>query len=130
MKIILRFISGYVIGDLIVTLILLGSDKQWISHFGGAMFVLSLWAPIGMVYGLLIPILFKWARVADLFGIMEICGVCVGSFPLYCGFWPTYWMRSDLALAITLIQWLSICTVLAVGVAIKKMREFLKREKR
>jgi hypothetical protein len=92
------------------------------------MFVLSLWAPIGMVYGLLIPMLFKWARVADLFGIMEICGVCVGSFPLYCGLWPTYWMRWDLALEITSIQWLSICTVLVVGVAIKKMREFLKRE--
>jgi|SRR5580693_5754712 hypothetical protein len=105
-----KLLGGYVVGALLLALILILSGAE----VRNVIKVLMLWLPINAVYGLAIVLLLRRMGLAQMVGMSELCGVCIGVMPQFSGLWPTYWMRWDVALVMIAIQ----CIVLTVVVSI------------
>jgi hypothetical protein len=108
MKTIIRFSIGYTIGALLV--------GSWLISQGdaveGTTRLLVSWLPIGTVYGALVATALRAGKLYRMIGMLELSGLCVGLFPLFCGLWPTYSMHWELALIMVAVQ----CAALALAV--------------
>lgn len=110
MKKLVRFAAGYVVGCLLTT--------AWVVSKGdpveNACWLLMWWLPIAAVYYAITIVVLRRLQIFGLIGMLELCGLCVGLFPLVSGLWPTYWMRWDLALIMVVVQ----CVALSATVFI------------
>jgi hypothetical protein len=77
--------------------------------------IAALWLPIALVYCVLTMFALKRCKMDRLSWSLEICGFCVGAFPVVSGLWPTYFMRLDLAVIFVAIQ----CSILGVAMLIR-----------
>ena len=117
MKPILRFLIGNLLGDIAVGTVLVLKG----SHFGGTCLVLSLWLPVTIVYAAVTAVALKRLGLLDLRGMMELCGLTVSTFPLFCGLWPTYMWVWDIAIFFMAIQCASLSTVVLARWLVFKM---------
>jgi hypothetical protein len=108
MKSLLRFVVGYAVGVLLVGSWLLSRGDA----FESVARLLASWLPIAVVYGAIAATILRLNRLSRLLGMLELCGLCIGLFPLFSGLWPTYSMRWDLALIMVAVQ----CAALALAV--------------
>jgi YD repeat-containing protein len=105
-----RFIVGNAVGDLIFGIILVfsgnGASAPLTDHMMSFGIILAQWIPVFIVYGVLIIVVLKRLKISELIGIVELCGFCVGLFPVppFGALWPNYAWRWDLALFYTAIQ--------------------------
>lgn len=108
MKTTIRFVVGYAVGVLLAgsSLISRGDGFESVS------WLLASWLPIGVAYFVVAAAALLPSKLGRLFGMFELCGLCVGLFPLLSGWWPTYSMRWDLALIMVVVQ----CSALLVTV--------------
>jgi hypothetical protein len=106
--------------------LMIGATMYRGDHFGDVLWLMLLWLPVALAYGLIITAIFSRSGFANERKIPELSGVCIGSFPLVFG-WPPYWMRLDVALCSILIQCGSLAVVTfvthAMGLAFKKVRK-------
>jgi hypothetical protein len=109
----LRFFLGYAIGWLIVFCVMFFPDCSLI-RIPNILWILVLWLPIALVYGILIITALKYINIARLTWSFEICGLCVGVFPLVSGMWPTYWFIFPAAIYLIGIQ----CSILTFAMLI------------
>ena len=108
MKAIVRFAIGYSVGALIVASILMSRGDG----FEGVGRLLISWLPMGAIYCAVAVVVLRLFKIGRLLGMFELCGSCVGLFPLISGLWPTYSMRWDLALIMVVVQ----CVVLSATI--------------
>lgn len=110
MKAIIRFVVGYAVGVLLVASLSLSRGDA----FESVVRLLAYWLPIGAVYCAVAAVVLQLNKIGRLFGMFEVCGLCVGLFPLFSGLWPTYWMRWDLALIMVAVQCVSLLATIIV----------------
>lgn len=116
-KSIFREICGYLVGAVAVGTVLLAKGDA----VKNVLRLLGLWLPIVAAYGVAVVLLLKRMGLARMAGMLELCGACVGVMPLFCGLWPTYWMRWDLALIIVVVQWVALSLVVLLRVLFQKV---------
>jgi hypothetical protein len=104
------FASGYVFGGVIVTVIAGMHDESWL----GGLAVAGLSFPIGIIYFWILWTLRHWRYLQPTSAGMAVAGCLCGLYPAVCGFFPVYWLRWDLALAVATIQFLFLAAVVAV----------------
>ena len=111
MKAIVRFVIGYIVGALIVASILMarGDSLENTSR------LLISWLPMVAAYGAVLVVALRLAKAAEWFGVFELCGMCVGLFPLISGLWPTYSMRWDLALIMVVVQCVALTATVFIA---------------
>lgn len=78
--------------------------------------LLVSWLPIAAVYCAVAAVVLRLNKhkLGRLFGMFELCGLCVGMFPLFSGLWPTYSMRWDLALIMVAVQCVALAATMLV----------------
>jgi uncharacterized membrane protein len=103
MKLIQRFILGAIAGTALFcfTHAFLGDDPRAIC------IGLSTWIPVSAVYSLTTIIILKRLGLAQLTGMMEACGLCIGLIP-FLGLFPPYMWAWQLAILLISLQCASI----------------------
>lgn len=110
MKTIIRFVIGYAVGVLLVASLLISRGDA----FENVARLLASWLPIGAAYCAVAAVVLRLNKLGRLFGMFELCGLCVGLFPLFSGLWPTYSMRWDLALIMVVVQCIALLVTVVV----------------
>jgi hypothetical protein len=118
MKLVLRFIIGDIIGNVIVGFFLSAHGDYLSSVCKG----LSLWIPMSVVYGAATIIILKRLGIAQLTGMMEICGLGIGLFPPFFGLWPPYMWIWQLAVLLVVMQCVSISFIAFVIWIVYRLR--------
>jgi hypothetical protein len=103
MKLIQRFILGGIVGIALFcfTQASLGDAPQSIC------IGLSYWIPVLVAYSVVTTIILKRLGLAQLTGMMEACGLCIGLIP-FLGLFPPYMWEWHLAIVLIGLQWASI----------------------
>lgn len=114
-----RFATGYLVGALLVGIWMIIAKGDSLKN---PPLLVLLWLPITAVYCALAIVLLRRLKLIHLAGILELCGVCVGLFPPFCGLWPTYAMRWDLALELLAFQWVVLSVVVLLRALFEKLR--------
>jgi hypothetical protein len=117
MKSLLRFVVGYAVGVLLVGSWLLSRGDA----FESVARLLASWLPIAVVYGAIAATILRLNRLSRLLGMLELCGLCIGLFPLFSGLWPTYSMRWDLALIMIAVQCVALAATIIVMFAVSRL---------
>lgn len=102
----MKGLCGYCGGIAILAAILIAKGDA----MSGLVRLVMLWLPIAASYAGIVLLVLKRVGLAQMPGMLELCGACIGAMPLFCGLWPTYWMRWDLALLMT--EWQ--CAILTI----------------
>lgn len=117
MKSLVRLVVGYAVGVLLV--------GSWLVSQGDAIGtvtrLLVAWLPIAAAYAAIAATLVRFAKVSRLAGMFELCGLCIGLFPLFSGLWPTYSLRWDLAIFMVAIQFVALAATITGVFAVSRL---------
>ena len=110
----MSYICGNLAAWIITGIVILLHNNNYIDGIKSAFIAFGLWLPISIVYGAFFYFTLVFLKINNLFGMMELCGFCVGLFPLFFDLWPPYMWRLDLALHFCLIQFAVLLLVIFI----------------